>query len=158
MSRAVRIALIAVIACGADGACGHPAPPPQPVKPPIARVPAADAGAPPEAVALDQDLPRLARRGSELLQQLAKVFAAVGEDCGAAVAKLVELKASYADVVRANAKVLHEGRAKELKAALEQYEDASSAAAKAIVESKTMAKCSADRAFTDAFDALVAPP
>ncbi len=151
MSRAARIALITA------AACGHPAPPPRPSRPPIAPVTVADAGVPPEPLALDQDLPRLAQRGNELLQQLAQAFASAGEDCGAAIRELGELKARYADVVLANAKVVHEGRANELKSALERYGEASSAAARSIVESKTMAKCSADRAFTRAFDDLVAP-
>lgn len=148
MSRVMWIALFAL------AACGHPPAPPPSIQPPVVVIPV-DAGIP---MPLDQDYPRLAQRGSELLQQLAAGFAAAGEDCGAAIAKLHELKATYADVVAANAKVLHEGRGPELKAALATHEAASSTAAKAIVESKTMAKCSADRAFTDAFDDLVAPP
>jgi hypothetical protein len=109
-------------------------------------------------VPLDRDLPRLAERGTKLLAELAAAFASAGEDCAVAITKLTELRASYADVIAANAQVLRDGRAADLKAALDAHEDANSASAKAIVESKTMAACATDRAFTDAFDELVAPP
>ena len=149
MTRALWIALIAV-------GCGHPAPAPVAVtSPPPRPVAVADAAV---VQPLDHDLPRLAERATRLYQDVVQVFVAVGTDCAAATAKLGALQKSYADVVSANAKVLHDGRAKELRAALEPHADALDAAAKAIVESPTMSHCSPDHAFTDAFDNLVGAP
>ena len=149
MSRVVCIALLAL-------GCGHPAPPPRQAG--TAHV----AAAPPDAAALplplDRDLPRLAERASQLYVDLAAAFASAGEDCTVAIARLAELRGRYADVIAANAQVLRDGRAADLRAALAAHEDESSAAAKAIVESKTMAACAKDRAFTQAFDDLVAAP
>ncbi len=149
MSRVLSIAL-------ALAACGHPAPaptpPPPPPPPPAAPIDAA------VAQPLDRDLPSLAERATRLYQDVAAAFAAAGVECPAATAKLAVLQRTYADVVAANAKVLREGRAKELRAALESHADALDAAARSIVESPTMKQCSLDHAFTDAFDALVGAP
>ena len=136
--------------------CGNPGP----VKPPgggSTAGPTIDAP-PPDAMALEHDYPRLAERAVKLFEEVAELFRASGEDCAAAAAKLVDLRVRYADVIVANAKVLHEGRTKELKLALAKYDDKFDAAAKAIVQSPTMAKCSQDPPFTNAFDALVAAP
>ena len=149
MSRVMCIALIAL-------GCGHPSPPPRQAG--TTHITAA----PPDAAALplplDRDLPRLAERGSKLLADLAAAFAAAGEDCAVAITKLAELRGRYADVIAANAQVLRDGRAADLRVALAAHEDESSISAKAIVESKTMAACAKDHAFTQAFDDLVAPP
>jgi len=107
---------------------------------------------------LDQDLPRLASRAARLYQEVAAAFGAAGEDCAAATAKLGTLQAEYADVIAANAKVLHDGRARELRAALEPHAAELDASAKAIVDSTTMRRCSPDRAFADSFDKLVGAP
>lgn len=153
MMRALAAGLLALCVVGLT-ACPPAAAPVEPTKPtqPIA---------PPDAapmVALDQDLPRLAQRATKLYQNVAEAFATVGVDCAAATARLRALQQTYADVVTANAKVLHDGRARELRAALEPHAEALDAAAKAIVDSKTMANCSPDRAFTDSFDDLVGAP
>ncbi len=147
MSRVLSIALVLA-------ACRHPAPAPPPAPPPPPAAPV-DAGPP---LPLDRDLPRLAERATRLYQDVAAAFAASGIDCAAATTKVGALQRTYADVVVANAKVLHDGRAKELRAALESHADVLDAAARAIVESPTMKQCSSDRAFTDAFDALVGAP
>ena len=148
MTRVLWIALVAVVSCG------HPAPAPAPpVTPPVA--PAVDAAVQTD---LDHDLPRLASRSTQMYQDVAAAFVAAGEDCAAATAKLTAIQKSYADVMAAIAKVLHDGRARELRAALEPSADALDAAAKSIVDSKTMRKCSPDRAFTAAFDFIGAPP
>lgn len=107
---------------------------------------------------LDRDLPRLAQRSVALYEAVVAAFRAAGSDCVAAAKKLGELRVEYADVTAANAKVLHEGRARELKAALAKYDDKLDAAAKAIVGSPTMSQCTSDRAFTKAFDDLVGAP
>jgi hypothetical protein len=148
MTRVLSIALAAVISCG------HPAPPPAP---PVAPTPApvVDAAV---ATALDKDLPALAARSTQMYQQVAAAFVAAGDDCAAATEKLTAIQRSYADVMSAIAKVLHDGRARELRAALEPSSDALDAAAKSIVDSPTMRKCSPDRAFTAAFDFIGAPP
>lgn len=149
------VALVMLVIVGSL-ACGNPGP----VKPPGGggtAGPVIDAP-PPDAMALDHDYPRLAERAVKLFEEVAELFRASGEDCAAAATKLVELRVRYADVVVANAKVLHEGRTGELKVALAKYDDKFDAAAKAIVQSPTMAKCSQDPPFTNAFDDLVAAP
>jgi hypothetical protein len=84
-------------------------------------------------------------------------FAATGEDCAAATAKLEGLVKEFDDVIVANAKVLHDHRAKEMRAALEPHQKELDAAAHAIMESKTLATCSPDKRFENAFDRLMAP-
>jgi hypothetical protein len=168
--RALLAVLIALAGAGAAASCGHrdpgPAKPagtsvagsatalptPPPTDPPPAPVPAS--AAPP----LDHDYPRLAERAVKLYTEVADAFRTAGDDCTAATAKLGELATAYADVVTANAKVLHEGRARELRPALAKHADQFDAAAKSIVQSSTMAKCSRDPAFTKAFDDLVGAP
>lgn len=153
-----RVLWIALLALGGLAACPPRTTAPVPVTPPQQQPHVAPADAALVPVTLDRDLPRLAARATKLYQDVVVVFTASGEDCAAAAAKLGALQTTYADVVAANAKVLHDGRARELRAALEPHADALDAAAKAIVESKTMTKCSGDRAFTDAFDNLVGAP
>lgn len=148
MTRVLWIALAAVISCG------HPAPPPTSPAPPTTTPP----DAPVADTNLDHDLGRLAIRSMQMYQEVAAAFAASADDCAAATAKLTAIHQSYADVMSAIAKVLHDGRARELRAALEPNADALDAAAKAIVDSKTMRTCSPDRAFTAAFDFIGAPP
>lgn len=152
MPTMMRVTWIALV----FAACGAPAPVPQP-RPPTNPPPTAtlDAGPP---LPLDRDLPLLAQRSTRLYQDVVAVFANAGGDCAAATTKLGALQTTYAEVVAANAKVLHDGRAREMRAALEPHADALDAAAKAIVESPTMSKCSPDHAFTDAFDNLVGAP
>jgi uncharacterized lipoprotein YmbA len=118
------------------------------------------AAAPPpaDATPLDQDLPRLVERALALYRDVAAALAASGNDCAAASARLRELSERYRDVVLANAKVLHDGRARQLRAALEQHGDEFDAAAQAVVQSPTMARCAPDPAFGKAFDELLAPP
>ncbi|HVK82517.1 MAG TPA: hypothetical protein VM513_00350 [Kofleriaceae bacterium] len=113
---------------------------------------------PAEPVTLDRDYPRLAERATQLYRDVAGVFASAGNNCPAATEKLGELQRAYADVVAANAKVLRDGRARELRAALVPHEQELDASAKAIVESPTMESCSQDIAFNDAFDNLVGAP
>jgi hypothetical protein len=139
--------LLALAACGAS-------------KPSPAPGTGGTAQAPPpaERVTLDRDYPRLAQRATELYRDVAGVFAAAGDNCPAATQKLGELQRAYADVVAANAKVLRDGRARELRAALASHEEDLDASAKAIVESSTMESCSQDVAFNDAFDNLVGAP
>lgn len=107
---------------------------------------------------LEQDLPRLALRGVELYEDIVRAFAATGTDCTAATAQLRALQPAYAEVAAANAKLLHEGHAKTLRAALEPYAARLDAAAKTIASSATLAECSANRELADAFDQLVQPP
>ncbi len=148
-----------MLAVAATAACGTrpPSPAPAPGSTHTTVAPS-DAAEPIAPASLDQDLPRLADRTLALYQDTAKLFAAVGEDCSAAASRLAELQATYRDAVAANAKVLHDGRAKELRAAIAPHSDAFDAAAKAIAQSPTMAKCSQDAAFEKAFDALFEVP
>ncbi len=67
---------------------------------------------------LDRDLDRLAERSVALYGDIVKAFEAVRENCPAAATRLDELSRTYADVIAANAKVLHEGREMQLKIAL----------------------------------------
>ncbi len=153
MMRAPVVAMAALCVVGLV-ACPPAAAPVEPAKPtrPIASPDAAP------MVSLDQDLPRLAERSTRLYQDIAAAFASVGVDCAAAVVQLRALQQSNAEVVTAIAKVLHDGRAREMRAALEPHQEPLGAAAKAIAESSTMTKCESDRTFTDTFDDLVGAP
>jgi hypothetical protein len=133
-------------------ACGRPPTPPHRGSVPVAVV--ADAAVV-DATPLDQDLPQLVERAIAMYQDIAKSFAASGTDCAAATSKLGELAQTYRDVVFANAKVLHDGRAKELKAALEPRGEAFDAGARDIMQSPTMSACAKDTAFTRALDRLL---
>ena len=149
---AFAIAIAAVIACSGK-------PPPARSAEPSPAAAVADAGAAADAAGLDQDLPRLAARSLVMYQDVAQALAARGEDCAAAAGKLGRLAGTYRDVVTANAQVLHDGRAKQLRAALEPHGEAFDRAAQRIVSSPTMAACSQDPAFARAFDKLLeAPP
>lgn len=153
MMRALAAGLAALCVVGLV-ACPTAAVPVEPVKPtlPIA---------PPDAaptLALDQDLPRLAERSTKLYQDIAAAFATAGANCPAATAQLRALQQANADVVTAVAKVLHDGRAREMRAALELHQETLGAAAKAIASSSTMMTCESDRAFTDTFDDLIGAP
>lgn len=143
------IGVAAAVACR-----GKPPPPAQPAE----AAPIADAVIAIDAAALDQDLPRLALRSLAMYQDVAKAFAASGEDCAAVAGRLGQLAAAYRDVVAANAKVVHDGRAKQLQAALDPHGDAFDGSARAILRSPAMAKCSQDPAFAKAFDELLEPP
>jgi len=137
----------------AAAACGGTAPPPvQPAAPAVAAAPAA-----PPGPALDQDLPALVARSLQMQQELGALLAATTE-CRAVTAKLGQLAGAYRDVVVANAKVLHDGRGAELRAAIEPRAEAFDGAARAIMQAPTMAKCAQDPAFARAFDALFTPP
>jgi hypothetical protein len=135
-------------------ACGSTTPAPAPAAPPAA---VTSAPAPAGPVPLDQNLPVLATRATQLYQSVAKLLV-TNTECDKATDRLVELQAANADVVAANNKVLHEGRAKDLRAALESHAADLDAAAKDIVGAPLMRACSQDRAFTDAFDSLVGAP
>jgi hypothetical protein len=166
MLRAMSIAAV-LVACGGR-APGPPAPTPPALAPssPVRPAPPVDAGAPPVAAApppaaatpLDQDLPRLVERALALYRDVAAALAVGGNDCAAASAHLRELSERYRDVVLANAKVLRDGRARQLRAALEAHGDEFDAAAQAVVQSPAMARCAPDPAFGRAFDDLLAPP
>jgi hypothetical protein len=147
----LRVMWIVAAALACSGRSNSPPP-----APPAARVVPADAAV--ETAPLDQDLPRLVERSLALYQDIVKAFTASGEDCAGAGARLHELTARYRDVVTANAKVLHDGRAKELRAALDPHSDAFDAAAAKVVQSPTMAHCAQNREFARAFDELVASP
>lgn len=107
---------------------------------------------------LDRDYDQLADRAVKLYEDVGEAFHAAGEDCEAATAKLNELSAANRDVITANAKVLHEGRARELKKALAKLDERFNAAAKHIMESQTLSLCAHYPQFTQAFDELVATP
>jgi len=130
-------------------------PPPLPPAPPK---PVAMDAAVPETTALEQDLPRLVERSLVMQQAIAAALTAAGDDCAAATARLGELTGTYRDVVVANARVLHDGRARELHAALDPRADAFDRAAADIMKSPTTAKCVQDPAFAQAFEALFEPP
>jgi hypothetical protein len=140
-----------VIWLAAAIACSRPAPAPRSA--PVRAAPPDAAVA--DAAPLDRDLPRLVERAIAMYEDIAKAFAASGKDCAAASARLGQLAAAYHDVVAANARVLHDGRAAELKAALAPHGDAFDAGARAIMQSPTMSACAQDPAFTRALDQLL---
>ena len=155
MTRVMWVAL--VVACWG---CSSPTPK-GPTTGSGSSVPPRDAAvvlAPDAPLPLDRDLPRLAQRGVKLYQDVVAVFQAAGEDCSTAATRLAELGTTYKDVTAANATVLHEGRSKELRAALAPYEQQFETAARAIMESKTLSKCAQDGTFAHAFDQLVGAP
>ncbi len=156
----MRRALLSIaLALGCGNTASAPATPGRPPRPPQPTADAAVAVAPDAPPGpLDGDLPRLAERGVALYAAIAAAFRVAGTDCVAATQKLGELRPQYAEVTAANAKVLRDGRAKELEAALAKHDDTLEAATKEIVGSQTMSKCSTDPAFEKAFDDLVGTP
>lgn len=154
--RRVLFAAWIVVACGGPGPAREPAPG-SAGSATVAPVPV-DAATPPPALPLDEDLPRLARRAVTLYQDVATAFAAAGQDCAAATTRLRELTAVHADVVAANAKVLRDGRAMQLKLALRAHDQELDQAARAIMQGPTLPACSQDEAFAQAFDELVGAP
>jgi hypothetical protein len=131
-------------------ACGHPSPPPG-----SGSAIVKDAAVAPVDAPLDQDLNRLAERSITLYDEVLAAFSAAGEDCAAASTKLDEIAKRHADVIAANAKVLHDGRQLQLKIALRRFEERFQKAAQAIVQSKTLAACFKDPNFARALDQLV---
>jgi hypothetical protein len=81
-------------------------------------------------------------------------------DCLAATAKINALADANADVIAANARVLHAGHDEvvQLRAALEPHAAELDASAKAIVQSSTMASCAHDPAFAKAIDRIGGEP
>jgi hypothetical protein len=150
--------LIGIIAAASAVACSGSPVPAKATAPASAAV-LVDAGAASDSAPLDRDLERLAQRSLAMYQAVAKALTESAEDCKAATARFGQLAGEYRDVVTANAKVLQDGRAKELRAALDPHSEEFDRAAKAVVQSPTMSKCSQDRAFAKAFDDLLeAPP
>jgi hypothetical protein len=162
MLRAMSIAAVLAACSGRAGPVASPgaAPAAAPAPPAAAPAPppAAPAPAHADAAPLDQDLPRLIERALAMYRDIAGALAASGNDCAAASARIRELSGRYRDVVTANAKVLRDGRARELRTALEQHGDEFDAAAQTVVGAPVMAKCAPDPAFGKAFDELLAPP
>jgi len=140
--------LAVVLGCG-----GHP----PPTGTTVTTTPPVVDAATIEPTPLDQDLDRLATRSIALFGELAKLLAAADDDCAAMTSKLGELDTRYADVIAANAKVLHDGREMQLKLALRHYDDQFRDAAKMIVDAKVVATCAHDQAFTSALDRLSGP-
>jgi len=103
-------------------------------------------------------MPRLAERSVALYESVVATFRASGTNCAAATKQPDEVRARYSDVSAATAKILHEGRARELRTALAKVQDKLETAAKEIAAAPTMKQCSADRAFTKAFDDVVGAP
>ena len=133
--------------------CGHAAPPASSHE--LAHAPS-DA-APPDAAALDDDLPRLAARLTQLYQEVAAALAA-GSECAAAVDRLVAIETSYADVIAANARVAHGDNASAYRRALEPHQSELTAVVAAIVTAPTTHQCAHDDQFTAAMDRLGGAP
>jgi hypothetical protein len=154
LSIAAALATLATLATLVP-ACGGAANPP--AAPPGAAAPR-DAGAAVDAAPLDQDLAKLVELSLAMYREVATAFTAAGPSCADATARLREIARRYRDVAAANAKVLHDGRGKQLRAALGPHDEQFDAAAAAVVQSPTMSACAKDAAFGKAFDELVAPP
>ncbi len=153
MSRWARAALFAV-------GCGHAAPAPAPAPGTTHVAHASDAGvdgAPPK---LEDDLPRLAVRAVAMFDAWQRALADTGDDCAAATTKLNQLALDFADVIEANAHVVHSGheKIKALRAELANYDEQMDKAAEAIAHSKTMAKCAPEPAFARAVDRIGGEP
>ncbi|MEO8843916.1 MAG: hypothetical protein ABI591_17285 [Kofleriaceae bacterium] len=144
--------------------CGH-APPTSPETGPSHATGSATPRAPDAPVALDDDLDRLAELSTRMYQAIAKVLgepstAPHDGDCAAVAAKLDAITHDDAEVIAANAKVLHAGHPKiqALKTALEPHQAELDAAAQTIGASQTMKTCSSDPAFEKATDRLLGEP
>ena len=155
MTRWARAAMFAV-------GCGHAAPAPGPAPGTTHVANASDAGpavdtAPPK---LEDDLPRLAERAVAMFQAWQRALVDANEDCAAATTRLNQLAIEYADVIDANARVVHAGhdRVKALRAELAKHDEQMDTAAEAIAHSKTMSKCAGDPAFAHAIDRIGGEP
>jgi hypothetical protein len=139
--------------------CGH-APPTSPETGTSHATGSATPRAPDAPVALEDDLARLAAQSTLMYQAIAKVLGEPSTDCAAVAAKLDAITHDDAEVIAANAKVLHAGHPKiqALKAALEPHQAELDAAAQAIGASQTMKTCSSDPAFGKATDRLLGEP
>jgi hypothetical protein len=144
---------VAAAACGACGSSSASGAAPEAPRPVASAAPVVDPGPP-----LDQDLPKLVERSLALYRDVAAAFDSSGRDCESAISKLHQLSGTYHNVVVANAKVMHDGRATELRTALEPHDAELSAAAGTMVNTVTMRTCTADPQFGRAMDALFAPP
>jgi hypothetical protein len=142
------LAVFVLVACG-GGARPAPSSPPPPRPAPPQASPAA---------ALDHDLPRLVERSLAMYRDVAAALTDAASDCPAATTRLHQLAATYRDVALANAKVLHDGRDAELRAALAPHDDELARAAETVMHAPTMSACVGDAAFTGALDGLFAPP
>ncbi|MEO6771580.1 MAG: hypothetical protein ABI467_00975 [Kofleriaceae bacterium] len=148
---------IAGLAC-----CGHAPPAPASPEPGTSHAPPvvapADAAPPP---GLDDDLPRLAERSVALYHTLAEVLGPpAATDCAAVARQLDKVATDNAEVIDANARVLHAGHDKiqRLKAAIEPHQAALDASAKIISDSQTMKTCADQAAFAKAIDRLLGEP
>jgi hypothetical protein len=123
---------------------------------PIVATAPPDAAPPPPPVPLEDDLPRLAERGTEVYAGWQRALDEAAGDCAAATAKINALVDANVDVIAANRKVMASGDAKveQLRAALQPHEAEIDAHAKAITQSPTMAACKNDAAFARALDRL----
>ena len=139
--------------------CGH-APPTSPETGTSHATGSATPIAPDAPVALEDDPARLAALSTQMYQAIAKVFAEPSTDCAAIAAKLDVIIHDDAEVIAANAKVLHAGHQKiqALKAALEPHQAELDATAQTIGSSQTMKTCSSDPAFEKATDRLLGEP
>ncbi|HUJ59709.1 MAG TPA: hypothetical protein VLX92_14490 [Kofleriaceae bacterium] len=154
MTRAACVVAIATL----GAACGHAAPPP----PPPTHIVPPDAGAAPDAapVALEDDLPALAVRAVKLYQDWQAALAAAGDDCAAAAKALDALAERDADVIAANARVLHgpRERIQALRAELDKHGAELDVAAQSIAHAPAMTSCSGDAAFARATDRIGGEP
>jgi len=148
--------LRAIWIVAAIAGCSGTAPPP--VQPAVPPKPVPVTAVLPETAALEQDLPRLVERSLAMQQDIVAALAAAGDDCAAATAKLAQLTGTHRDVVVANARAVHDGRGRELQAALDPHAEAFDRAAAGIMQSPTTAKCVQDPAFAKAFEGLFEPP
>lgn len=133
--------------------CGHPSTPATPGR--GNNAPVSDAGVD-AGIALENDLPLLARRGVKLYADWQAALDDAGTDCAAATTKMNAIADANADVIEANRKVLRGSRerVKALRAELDKYQAELDASAKAIAGWPGMATCSQDRAFAAAVDRL----
>ncbi len=132
-------------------ACGGAASPPT-------VAPVAPIAPPPAPLPLDRDLPRLVTRSLAMYQDVAAALAATPTDCAAATARLDQLAARYREVVAANARVIRDGRAAELRAALAPRDAELGAAAAAVIHAPALAACASEPAFGRALDGVFSPP
>lgn len=108
------------------------------------------------AMALEDDLPRLAERMAKLYRDWKQAFAEAGTNCAAATSRMNALVDANRDLREASQRLLRAGHAKvqAFRAERAKYDTEIDANAKAIFESPTLAKCKQDAAFSRALDRL----
>lgn len=148
--------LLALLALGCPPKSSETAPPPTPRAPDAATTepPTGEAGidAP---LALQDDLPTLARRSTEMIEALGDALAVTPIDCAALAEQVRSIMAEHRDVRIASAAAVDRGDGVALDRALEAHAERIKAAASRM--QPALAKCGSDAGFTEALTPFDVP-